>query len=66
MQGAAVEPGDQERAILGQRAVDINRGQAFCPRANSEANPPRVLALDCQEAVGDRDRIACGRPRQKL
>ena len=46
VQRAPVQPGDDERPIDRQGAVDIGCGQAFRPGANGEASPAGVLTLD--------------------
>jgi hypothetical protein len=57
VQGAAVEPGDQQRAVLAQRPVDVRRGQARGAGADRQAGAARVLPLHREQALGDGNRI---------
>ena len=64
VQGAAVEPGDQQRALLAQRPVDVGGAEALGAGADREPRAARVLALDGEQPLGDgeRDRAAAARP----
>jgi hypothetical protein len=53
MQGAAVEPGDQQRALLAERAVDVGCGETLGAGADGEPRAARVLPLHGQQALGD-------------
>ena len=65
MERSAVEPGDQQGAVLAQGAVDVGGGQALGSSPNREPGATRVLALDREQALGDRDRVR-QRGRQAL
>jgi hypothetical protein len=58
MEGAAVQPVDDERAVVVERAVDVGRRQAARAGANRQPEAARVLRLDCQQPLSDRDRVA--------
>ena len=66
MQRAAVQCRDQQRAVLGQRPVDIGGGQADRPRPDRQPRPARILRLDREQALRHSDRIACRGTRQEL
>ena len=63
MERSAVEPGDQQGAVLAEGAVDVCGGQALGSSPNREPGPTRVLALDREQALGDRDRVRQRRPQ---
>lgn len=58
VQGAAVEPGDQQRAVLGQSSVDVRGAQPGGAGANRQASTSRILSPHGEQARGDGDRIA--------
>ena len=58
VQGAAVEPGDQQRAVLAQRPVDVGRGEAGGAGADRQPGAARVLPLHGEQALGDGARVA--------
>ena len=66
VQRAAVEPRDQERALVGESAVDVGGGESGRPGANREARSPRVLPLHREQPLGHRHGIARRRPREEL
>ena len=66
VQGAAVEPGDQQRALLAQRPVDVGRGEALGAGANREPRSARVLPLHGEQPLGDGDGIGQRRAGQSL
>src|SRR5205823_11014429 len=43
VQRPPVQPGDEERAVLGERTVDVRGAEAGGPRADREAGATRVL-----------------------
>jgi hypothetical protein len=53
MQGAAVEPSDQQRALLAEGAVDVGRREALGAGTDGEPRAAWVLPLDGKEALGD-------------
>jgi hypothetical protein len=66
MERAAVQPRDQERALLSERAVHVRCGQAVAPRPDRQARSALILALDRQQSLRDRHRIACAFPCEEL
>src|SRR4051812_46739402 len=48
---AAVEPGDQQRALLGQSPVNITSCQITGSRADRESRTARILALHRQQTL---------------
>jgi hypothetical protein len=66
MERPPVEPGDDKRAVLGERSVYVGGGEPLRACAYREACPARILALDGQQALGDSHRVAHGRPREEL
>lgn len=65
MQGAAVEPGHQERPVV-EPAVHISRSESLGPRPDGEACGAKVLRLHRQQPVDDLNDTARSRPQQKL
>jgi hypothetical protein len=63
---AAVQPGDDERALAGQRAVDVGGCEPARARADREPRAARVLSLDGEQPLGDRDGIARRLAREQL
>ena len=59
---AAAEPGDDERAVLGEGAVDVGGGQAGGASADGEAKPARILPLYGEQPLGDATGSRAGRP----
>ena len=66
VQRAAVEPGDDQRALLAQRPLDVGGAQPFGARPHRQPEAARVLALHCEQPLGDRGRIAQRRPGERL
>ena len=66
VQRPAVEPRDDERAVLGQRAVDVGGRQPGGPRADRQPRAARVLRLHGEQPLGDGDRSRRGRPGEQL
>jgi hypothetical protein len=66
MQGAAVEPGDQQRALLAEGAVDVGGREALGAGADGEPGAAGVLPLDGKEALGDSGGIGQGRAGKAL
>ena len=66
MQRAAVQPGHDQRALGGQRPVDVGGGEAARAGPDREAKAAWVLALDRQQALRDRARVGGRRARQPL
>jgi hypothetical protein len=66
MQRPAIEPRDEERALLAQRPVDVGGVEALAARADCQARAALVLPLDGEQALRDRDGTARPRPRQEL
>jgi hypothetical protein len=66
VQRPPVEPGDQQRALLAQRPIDVGCRQALGTSANRQTRAPRILALDREQALGDAGRVALGRTGQPL
>jgi hypothetical protein len=66
MQGAAVEPGDQQRALLAEGALHVGRGEPLGAGADGEPRPAWVLALHGQQALGDGDGIGQRRAGEAL
>jgi hypothetical protein len=66
MQGAAVEPGDQQRALLAQFAIDVGRGEAGGASADRQPGPARILPLHRQQTLGDVDRPLQRGARKRL
>ena len=53
VQGATVQPGDHQGAVLGEGPVDRLDRQPGGPGSDGEAGAPWVLGLDGQEPLGD-------------
>jgi len=66
VEGAAVEPGDEERAVERERALDVGGREAARPGAKSEPGDARILALNREEALGDCLRISGRRTGEEL
>ena len=66
MQRAAIEPGDDQRAVLGERVVDVSRGDALGASPDRKPKPARVLALDGEDPLGNGHGIARGLAAQQL
>jgi len=66
LQGAAVQPGDQQRALLGQAAVDGRRPEAAGPRPYGKPRAAGVLPLDGEQPPGDGDGIGQRRAAEGL
>jgi hypothetical protein len=66
VQRAAVQPRDQERAILGEGAVHVRRAEPLASRPHREPRPARILALDGEQPFRDRHRVARGLPGEQL
>ena len=66
VQGAAVQPGDQQRAVLRQRPVHVGRGQPGRAHPDGQPGAARVLGLDGQQPPGHRLGAARGLPGQQL
>jgi hypothetical protein len=49
VQRAAQEPGDDERAVVGERAVDLARPRGRAPRPEREPCRAQVLRLHCEQ-----------------
>ena len=56
VQGAAIEPRDQQLAV-GERRIDIARRHPFAPRPDREPSPTPILPLNRQQPLRDRNRI---------
>ena len=54
---AAVEPADDERAVV-ECAVDVGEVQPGCSGADREPGAAQVLCLNSEQPLGDRDRVA--------
>ena len=65
MQRPPVEPGHQERTVT-QRGIHRRPGEARGPDPNGEAEPPWVLGLDGQQALGHGRRFPGRRPGEQL
>ncbi len=65
MEGAAVEPGDDERAIV-ERPLDASRGESRRSRPEREPEAAWILRLHREQSLGDGNRIACRRPGEEL
>jgi hypothetical protein len=63
---AAVEPGDQQRAVVGERAIDVGPTEARAAGTHGQARPALVLPLDREQPLGHRHGVARRRPRQQL
>jgi hypothetical protein len=61
-----VDPGHDERALLGEGAIDVRRREPLRARADGEPEAARVLALDGEDALRDGDRVARRRPGEHL
>jgi hypothetical protein len=57
MQGAPVQPGDQQRPLIAEGAVDVGCREALAAGADGEPGAARVLTLHGQQALGDGDGI---------
>src|SRR5262249_18792270 len=54
------------RAVVRERAVDVDRGHARAARPDGEPRAARVLRLDGEKPAGDLDGIASGRAGEEL
>jgi len=66
VQRAAVEPGDQQRALLAQGPVEIGDAEALGARSHCEARSAGVLSLHGEQPPGDGGGIALRRSSQAL
>ena len=66
VQRAAVQPRDQERPLVGERAVDVRGREALCPRPHRQPRPARILPLDREQPLGNRHRVARGLAGEQL
>jgi hypothetical protein len=66
VQRAADQPGDDERAILGERGVDVRGGQPGAAGADRQAGGAQVLGLDGEQALDDGGRRRGLLARQEL
>ena len=66
VQSPAVEPCDDERAIVGEGAIDVGRGEAHAARPDREARTASVLRLHGQQPLADSHGIAGARAGEKL
>ncbi len=66
VQRAAVQPRDHERAIDGQRTIDVGRAEPAGPGANGEPEAPRVLSLYRQQRAGGLERTGGPRGGEQL
>lgn len=57
MQGAAVEPGDQQRTLLAERPVYIGGAQPLAADPDRQAGAARVLTLNREQAPRDGRRL---------
>jgi hypothetical protein len=55
VQRAARQPGDDERALLGERRVDVRGGQPVAAGPDRQARGAQVLRLDGEQALDDGD-----------
>ena len=65
MEGAAVEPGDDERAIV-ERPLDAGRRESRRSRPEREPEPARILRLHREQPLGDGNRVSRRRPGEEL
>ncbi len=66
MQSAAVEPGDEQRPLLGEGAIDVGGRDAPGASPNGEPKATRILALDGEHALRDGHRITRRLSREQL
>jgi hypothetical protein len=58
VQRAAVQPADDDRPLVGQRAVEVRDRQPAGARPNGEARASQILRLHREQAVTDANRVA--------
>ncbi len=63
---AAVQPREHERALVGQLAVDVRGREPGAARTDREPRAARVLRLDGEQPLHDRERVPRRRPGEKL
>ncbi len=66
VQGAAVQPCDQQAAIDRQRAVDVARRGSLAAGADRQPRAARVLALHREQMPRGGERVARGRAGEQL
>ena len=53
VEGAAVDPGENQRAIHRERPLDVGNRESGGSRADGEPEPPLILSLNGQETLDD-------------
>ena len=66
VQRAAVEPADDERALAGERAVDIAHREAVRTGADGEPRAAQVLRLHREQPIRDRHRVGASLVGEQL
>ena len=66
LQRPAVQPADDDRPLLADRAVDLGDRHVFGARAHREARAAQVLRLDGEQPSGDRRDIRSALRSQEL
>jgi hypothetical protein len=66
VQRPPVEPGDQQRALVAERPIDVGRREPFRAGADGKPRAARVLALDGEQPLGDGDGIGQRRAGEAL
>ncbi len=66
MQGAPVEPGDEQRPPIAERRIEVGRREPECARTNAEPGAAGILCLNGQQPLDDRLRGRCPRTAELL